>query len=211
MAREQLVREAKRAALTRMEDSARTPDDFKAVIKQWNHLDANRERRERDHEIGRPNEEMLHWDKADGNDEKGKLTSDFGAVIGRPLDRFYWRQEIRGDFIDTIYDNAGEMWQLVEDLTVSVQLKSLTPKQKEVIFLRAIRLCTAAQIACYQDKTDRAIRKLLTASLEKIREKLAPIVREQIQAELPDMTLKKRRFIEWYDNAKEVLDKSEGD
>jgi len=211
MAREQLVREAKRAALTRMEDAARTESDFKAVIKQWNHLDANRERRERDHEIGRPNEEMLHWDKADGNDEKGKLTSDFGAVIGRPLDRFYWRQEIRGDFIDTIYDNAGEMWQLVEDLTVSVQLKSLTSKQKEVVFLRAVRLCTAAQIACYQDKTDRAIRKLLTAALDGIRDRLAPIIREQIAAHAPDMTFAKRQFLEWYEQEKTALDNSERD
>ena len=48
MGRELLAREAKAIALTRMEDAARTEDDFKAVIKQWNHNDENRERRERD-------------------------------------------------------------------------------------------------------------------------------------------------------------------
>ena len=126
MAKEPLKREVKRAALTRMEDSARTVSDFKAVIKQWDHLDDNRERRERNHEIGRPNEEMLHWDKENENDEKGKLRSTFGAVIPPPLVHPHWRQLIKGDFIDTIYDKAGEMWQLVDDTDISVLLKDLT-------------------------------------------------------------------------------------
>ena len=86
MGRKQLVREVKAAALARMEDAARTEDDFKAVVKQWNHLDKNRERRERDHEICRPNEEMLHWDKLNTNDEKGKLKPGLDTVIPRPLD-----------------------------------------------------------------------------------------------------------------------------
>jgi len=68
MGRKLLVREAKAAALARMEDAARTENDFKAVVKQWNHLDENRERRERYHEIGRPNDEMLHWDRLNEND-----------------------------------------------------------------------------------------------------------------------------------------------
>ena len=47
MGRELLVREIKAAALARMEDAARTEDDFKKVITQWNHNDKNRERKER--------------------------------------------------------------------------------------------------------------------------------------------------------------------
>lgn len=110
MGKELLKREVKVIALTRMEDSARTVSDFKAVVKQWNHLDRNRERRERDHEISRPNEIMLHWDKEKADDEKGGLRSTFGAVIPPPLVHPYWRQLIQGDFIDTIYNNAFEMW-----------------------------------------------------------------------------------------------------
>jgi len=211
MAKEPLKREVKRAALTRMEDAARTVGDYKAVIKQWDHLDENRERRERDHEIGRPNEIMLHWDKEKADDEKGKLRSVFGAVVPRPLEHPWWRQLIQGDFIDTIYDNAGEMWQLVEDVDISVQLKGLTEKQKVVVFLSAVRQCTPQQIACYQDKTDRAIRKHLTATLERIRGKLASIIREQIKADKPDTTLAKRQFLEWYDNKKTALDKDKSE
>jgi len=59
MERKQLVRDVKREALTRMEDAARTDSDFKAVVKQWDHLDKNRERRERLYEIGRDKEQLV--------------------------------------------------------------------------------------------------------------------------------------------------------
>jgi len=75
------------------------------------------------------------------------------------------------------------MWQIIEDWDISLLVKNLTNKQKEVLFLRAVRLCTAAQIACYHDKTDRAIRKLLAVAFDSIRDKLAPIIREQIDSE----------------------------
>ena len=211
MGRELLAREAKAAALARMEDAARTENDFKDVIKQWNHLDENRERRERNHEIGRKNEEMLHWDKSGENDEKGKLKTELDIVVPRPIEHPWWRQLMRGDFIDTIYDNADEMWQLVEDWNISFIVKNLTKKQKEVLFLRSVRLYTAAQIACCHGKTDRAVRKLLTAALDSIRDKLAPLIREQVEAEYPKMTLAKRAFLDLYEQGKSVtLDNNDG-
>ena len=44
-----LHREARTLALRRIEESARTEDDFQKVIEWWDKLDENRERRERDH------------------------------------------------------------------------------------------------------------------------------------------------------------------
>ncbi|MDL2232391.1 hypothetical protein LJC63_02260 [Ruminococcaceae bacterium OttesenSCG-928-L11] len=212
MGRELLVREIKAAALARMEDAARTEKDFNAVVKQWNHNDRNRERKERYWEIGRPNEEMLHWDRINENDEKGRIKEGLDTVIPPPLNHPYWRQLIRGDFIDTIYDNAFEMWQLIEDPDISSLLKSLTEKQKEVLFLRVVRLCTAAQIACYHDKTDRAVRKLFAAALDSIQDKLAPLIRQQIEAEHPQMTLAKREFLAWYDKKKNAaIDSGDGE
>jgi len=211
MGREQLVREVKAAALARMEDAARTKDDFKRVVAQWNHNDRNRERRERYWEIGRSNEEMLHWDRTSENDEKGKLKPGLDTVIPRPLEHHYWRQLIRGDFIDAIYDNAFEMWQLIEDWDISNLVKTLTDKQNEVLFLRVVRLCTAAQIAGCHDKTDRAVRKLLAAALDSIRDKLAPLIREQIETEYPQMTLAKREFLVWYDKENAAAIDSGGD
>ena len=196
MAKELLKREIKRIALTRMEDSARTVEDFQAVTEQWDHLDENRERRERDHEEKR-NEETIRLGYSDG------------WIIPIPFIHPAWRGAINGDFIDMIYDNAKEVWQLVEDGDISGQLKTFTEKQKVVVFLSAVRHCTPQQIACYQDKTDRAIRKLLTAAIDGMRDKLAPIIREQIKMMSPDMTIKKRKFLEWYENENTALDKSE--
>jgi Phage tail sheath protein FI len=128
MGRELLVREIKAAALARMEDAARTESDFKKVIKQWNHNDENRERRERYNEIGRPNEEMRHWDKLNENDEKGRMKIELDVVIPRPLENMWWRQQLSGDFLDTLYDNAFEMWQLIEDWDIAELVKNLTNK-----------------------------------------------------------------------------------
>jgi len=205
MGRELLVREVKAAALARMEDAARTEDDFKKVIIQWNHNDRNRERKERYHEIGRPNEEMLHWDSINPNDEKGKIKEGLDTVIPPPLQHQWWRSLMRGDFIDAIFDNALEMWQLIGDWDIAALVKGLTDRQKQVLFLRAVRLCSAAQIAICHDKTDRAVRKLLAATLDSIRDKLAPLIREQMEAEHPQMTLAKREFLEWYDKEKAAV------
>jgi len=192
MGRKLLVREAKAAALARMEDAARTEEDFKAVVIQWDRLDENRERKERYHEMQR-DEKTLEVGYTDG------------MVFPVPVIHPSWREAIKGDFLSMIYDNAYEMWQLIEDWDIAEPVKNLTDKQKEVLFLSAVRLCSAVHIACYHDKTDRAVRKLLAAAIESVRSKLAPLVREQIKSKCPQMTLAKREFISWYDKENVIL------
>ena len=46
----QLKREIRAEALRRLEEAARSESDFLTVVDEWNKLDRNRERRERDHE-----------------------------------------------------------------------------------------------------------------------------------------------------------------
>ena len=48
-----LHREACAFAIRRIEESVRTEEDFKEVIRWWDKLGTNRERKERDHETGR--------------------------------------------------------------------------------------------------------------------------------------------------------------
>ena len=45
-----LKREIRAEALRRLEEAARTESDFLVIVDEWNKLDRNRERRERDHE-----------------------------------------------------------------------------------------------------------------------------------------------------------------
>ena len=58
--RNKLKRELEQEALTRLEDSARTEEEFANVVTWWNRFDANRERKERYHEIGR-SDVPLEW------------------------------------------------------------------------------------------------------------------------------------------------------
>jgi len=176
-----------------MEAGARTAEDFNNVVKQWDHLDENRERKERYHEMGRSQQTLI-------------LGYTDGQIIPIPFLHYAWREAIKGDFISFIFDTAEDIWQIVEDTDIALQIKALTDKQKVVFFLSTVRYCTPQQIACYQDKTDRAIRKLLTAALDSIRDKLAEIIRKQIKAGAPDMTIAKRQFLEWYENPNRDLD-----
>lgn len=131
-------------------------------------------------------------------------------VFPAPVIHPSWREAMKGDFLSMIFDNAYEMWQLIEDWDIAALVKNLTDKQKEVLFLSAVRLCTAVHIACYHDKTDRAVRKLLAETIERIRDKLAPLIRGQIEAKCPQMTLAKRDFLFWYDVEKAVAIDSGG-
>lgn len=45
-----LKREIRAESIRRLEEAARTEKDFRTVVEEWNKLDRNRERRERDHE-----------------------------------------------------------------------------------------------------------------------------------------------------------------
>ena len=193
MGREQLVREAKREALARMEDAARTEEDFKDVIVQWDKLDENRERRERYYEISRT-EKTLEMGYSDG------------LVFPIPFLHLAWREAIKGEFLSMIFGNPKEMWQLIDDPDIPALIKSLTDKQKEALFLRVVMLCTSEEIASCQNKTDRAVRKLYFAALGSMRVRLAPVIRGQIKAKWPHMTLAKREFIAWYDKKRPDVD-----
>lgn len=184
--REKLVRDVKLEALARMEDAARTVEDFEAIVKQWDHLDENRERKERYHEMQR-SEQTLEVNYTDG------------MVFPVPVSHMAWRESVKGNFLPLIYDSAFQMWQLVEDDTIADCLNRLTDKQKIVIYLNAVLLCPAAQIAVCHNKTDRAIRKLLAETLGSIREKLLPLVRERAKTNPLLLSPEKQRFLERFE------------
>ena len=83
-------------------------------------------------------------------------------------------------------------------------------KQKETLFLRVVRLASTEQIGSYTGKTDRAVRKLLAAALERIRKPLAELIQNRLDDKLP-VTLEKRRFLEWYEQQKETPDEISGE
>ena len=184
-----LKRDAKALYLLRLEEAARTVDEFRELVKMHNALDRNRERMIRRHEThcdndGTPLEEI---------DVYGK------RAVPIPIQHPYWRELIRGDFINYIFDNPAEMWQIIEDEQIAEPLHyALTEKQAEALFLHVVRLAKTEHIACYTDKSERAVRRLVADAKKRIRQMLARDVLADINAGLPT-TLEKRRLIEQYE------------
>lgn len=147
MVHEKLKRELEREALTRLEDAARTPKDFEGVVAWWDRLDANRERKERGHEVGR-SDIPLEWG------------SSVDVVVPAPTDYASWRQVLKGDFLDVIFDCPYEMHHLVEDEDISELIRRLSENHKEVLYYHAVRMYDTARIAAIRGQTERNIRKL---------------------------------------------------
>lgn len=231
MQRKTLMRDARAANLERLENAARTLENFEELVDMYDKLDANRERRERYHEItqGEYNlqytgskksgyrltfTETRQKDKDTDDQQNEKATKskkkdssknyhyNEGVIIPPPINHPYWRELMRGDFISYIFDNYMEVWQVFGDWQVGGPYRDkLTAKQKEALFLSAVRLATTEQIGCYTDKIPRAVRRLIATALENIRKPLAEVTRKRIDDELP-VTLEKLRFLEWYEAKK---------
>ena len=177
-----LLRDVKREALARMEDAARTQTGFENIVKQWNRLDRNRERRERRREIGRGSEEMLHWDRTSETDEKGKMKGWIETAVRRPIAHEWWRQLISGDFLDTIYDCPHELHELVTDTDSSLVLRDLSENHREILYYSAIRQHSAVRIAARRKQTPRNIRKVRELLLRTTQDKLCALLDERLAA-----------------------------
>ncbi|MGI5919330.1 MAG: hypothetical protein ACOX8N_06690 [Christensenellales bacterium] len=172
MEHKKLKREIEREALVRMEDAARTEADFQNVTTVWDRLDANRERRERWHEIGRT-QDILALGYSDGK------------ILPNPAGHVFWRQLMRGDFLDVIFDCPYELHELVEDMDISALLRGLSENHREILYFSAIRLYSSARLAAMRKQTDRNIRKTRFLMLKKIHEKLIPRLVQRADSGLP--------------------------
>lgn len=182
--RKLLKRELRAQALKRLEDSARTVTDFKNVSAWWDRLDANRERRERYHEILRSNDDIPL--------EYG-ASADARCFPNR-LNGMLEKQNRRGDFLDTIFCCPYEINELVTEEYISDILFNLNEEQKFLLFLYAVRQYNSAKIAKIKWQSDRNIRKVRGTMLKRIRKKLIIALNEKIQQ--GTLTLLEKRFLE---------------
>lgn len=172
MERKKLKREIEREALARMEDAARTEADFQNVTAEWNRLDANRERREQWHEIGRTEKTLA-------------LGYNDGEILPNPAGHVFWRQLMRGEFLDIIFDCPYELHELVEDAGISAVLRDLSENHREILYFSAIRLYSSARLAALRKQTDRNIRKTRVLMLKKIHEQLISRLAQRVENGLP--------------------------
>ena len=178
-----LHREARALALRRIEESARTEDDFQKVIEWWDKLDENRERRERDHEIGRSTV-PLEWD------------ADELYLSDRPsYDMVLRKLLLAGDFLDLIFDSPETIHELVTDADLSEILKELKPHLKNMLYYLFLRDYSATEYTESIGQSDRNIRGIRETALKRIRKLYGGILTYRKENSLP-MTLDEKYFLE---------------
>ncbi len=182
--RKLLKRELRAQALKRLEDSARTLKDYENLVAWYDRLDANRQRRERYHELYRSGDDVPF---------------DYGAsedalCFPDTLNDVLTRQERKGDFIDTIFYCPYDIHELVTDADMSVILRELNEDHKFLLFLSALRQYSSTKIAVIRGQSDRNIRKVRNTMLKKIRKKLLAALTEKVQAQQP-LTLLEKEFL----------------
>ena len=182
--RKLLKRELRAQALKRLEDSARTLKDYENLVAWYDRLDANRQRKERYHELYRSGDDV---------------PLDYGAsedalCFPDTLNDVLKRQERKGDFIDSIFYCPYDIHELVTDADMSVILRELNEDHKFLLFLSALRQYSSAKIAAIRGQSDRNIRKVRNTMLKKIRKKLLAALTEKVQAQQP-LTLLEKEFL----------------
>ena len=168
-----LKRELRAIALKRLEDGARTVSDFEEVIKEWDHLDSNRERKERYHEIGRE------------NIDSKKDVAPLAIVIPTPINHAYWRQLMKGDFIDIISNCPYEMHNSLSDEDYSKIIYDLKDDHKELLYFLYLRDFTTNQLAALRNQSDRNIRGVRSTILGQIEKKVLMILVDRQEEDFP--------------------------
>ena len=152
------------ASACRTWDAARTQRDFENVAAWWDRLDANRERRERYHELSRSGDDVpLDYGAAKG-----------GMFFPDTLNHVLEKQIRKGDFIDAIFYCPYDIHELVTEEYMSDILRELSEDHKFLLFLCALRQYSSTRIAAMRGQTDRNIRKVRGTMLKKIQKSCLP-------------------------------------
>ena len=178
-----LKREIRAEAVRRLEEAARTEKDFQAVVEEWNKLDRNRERRERDHE-----------------NLRGDVPLEYQAVpepklIPRWMNNPAYRQLMAGNFLDILFDCPYEMHNLTADTFISRMVEELSEEHKEVLYFLSLRLYSTTRLAAVRGQSDRNIRKLRKTIHKKLQRQMYDHLCGKTEHSL---TLRERQFLEEY-------------
>ena len=159
--RKLLQRELREEALRRYEESARTVQDFKSIHATWDKLDANRERRERYHELLRGDVPIDY--------QVDYLTA---TIIPHWRNDPMERQLQRGYFLDYFFDCPYEMHDLMSKEYLRQILMDLKESHREIFYFLFLRLYSPQYVALMRNQTDRNIRKVRDTVLRKIHKKM---------------------------------------
>ena len=176
-----------------MEESARTEADFEEVTKAWDKLDANRERKERYHEIKRSGDDIPL--------EHGRAV--YGAAFPEWFNDPNYSAIQHGRNLDVIFNCTYELHQFTRHPILLKILKDLKLEYKDVLFFTIIREMSTKEFGELLDQTDRNIRKKRMRLLNRIREELYEGLKDR-----KNLSLREKQFIERYENS--ALAENEG-
>ena len=189
-----LKREIRAEALRRLEEAARTESDFLSVVDEWNKLDRNRERRERDHE-----------------NLRGDVPLEFRAVpepriapLWMNLPRF--RQLCQGNFLDIIFSCPYELHELTANRFLSKLFFTLSDEQKEVLYYLFVKQYSTTRLAAIRGQSDRNIRKLRMTIQKKLQRRMYEHLSEKLEKDY-SITLREREFVEEYEALLQTMGK----
>ena len=164
------------------------------VVDEWNKLDRNRERRERDHE-----------------NLRGDVPLEFQAVpdpkivpLWMNLPRF--RQLCQGNFLDTIFSCPYELHELTANRFLSKLFFTLSDEQKEVLYYLFVKQYSTARLAAIRGQSDRNIRKLRMTIQKKLQKRMYEHLSEKLEKD-QGLTLREREFVEEYEALLQTMGK----
>lgn len=193
--RKKLKRVLKAEALTRMENAARSEEEFNDVIEEWDHLDSNRRRRERDHEV-RSGTRPLN---------AGLRDLDGALIVPRWMSQPLQRQMLRGDYIEMLSACPYEMHDLTDKQYVRKAIVELKESHKELLFYLDVQCRSPQEVAESRDQTDRNIRKVRQVIYRKLRKSMYySLIAKQKKGYQPSE--RESRFIERYAKGMEESD-----
>lgn len=179
-----LKREIKAEALRRLEEAARTEADFQAVINQWDKLDQNRERRERDHE-----------------NLRGDVPLEYQTIPNPSIAPIWmndpaFRQLCHGNYLDILFDCPHELHNLAGNPFISELLRNLNEDQQEILYFLFVRLYSTTRLAEMRHQSDRNIRKQRKKICAKLQKRMYDhLIGSQ------RLTKRERTFLEEYEKA----------
>ena len=190
-----LKREILAEALKRTEESVRTLKDFQGVIAEWDRLDRNRERRERDHE-----------------NLRGDVPLEFQAVPEPRIVPLWmnapdYRQLCSGFFLDILFDCPYEMHELTADEFISNMIRNLSEEHKEVLLYLSLRLYSTTRLAALRGQSDRNIRKLRLTIHKKLQRAFYQHLQEK-QAAGNSLTLREQEFFRVFGELLQTMGKN---
>ena len=164
------------------------------MVDEWNKLDRNRERRERDHE-----------------NLRGDVPLEFQAVpdpkiapLWMNLPRF--RHLCQGNFLDIIFSCPYELHELTANSFLSKLFFTLSDEQKEVLYYLFVKQYSTARLAAIRGQSDRNIRKLRMTIQKKLQKRMYEHLSEKLEND-HSLTLREREFMEEYEALLQTMGK----